>query len=100
MIQGMTATVLEWDIYMGISTHTPHARRDPLTLVYSHTICISTHTPHARRDRNMLHCIAVTHLYMEADKNIYDLFSINHQKILQNLGEPLRCFVFTCISPA
>ena len=33
-----------------ISTHTPHARRDPITKPCSVNDLISTHTPHARRD--------------------------------------------------
>ncbi len=37
-----------------ISTHTPHARRDLLTIEPYTAILISTHTPHARRDRRFL----------------------------------------------
>ena len=33
-----------------ISTHTPHARRDWLTIERYYPGIISTHTPHARRD--------------------------------------------------
>ena len=33
-----------------ISTHTPHARRDPARRPRLHVRPISTHTPHARRD--------------------------------------------------
>ena len=33
-----------------ISTHTPHARRDPLNSISANFEHISTHTPHARRD--------------------------------------------------
>ena len=36
---------------LGISTHTPHARRDPMaSAVPDADETISTHTPHARRD--------------------------------------------------
>ena len=33
-----------------ISTHTPHARRDEMTVDTLRILDISTHTPHARRD--------------------------------------------------
>ena len=34
----------------GISTHTPHARRDFISFLREQEERISTHTPHARRD--------------------------------------------------
>ena len=36
--------------FCGISTHTPHARRDRVINFLFFTLVISTHTPHARRD--------------------------------------------------
>ena len=38
----------------GISTHTPHARRDVFQGEALRCLRISTHTPHARRDKNEL----------------------------------------------
>ena len=35
---------------LAISTHTPHARRDPSSWLHLPIPSISTHTPHARRD--------------------------------------------------
>ena len=35
----------------GISTHTPHARRDKIGRYLTALLTISTHTPHARRDQ-------------------------------------------------
>ena len=49
-MRGVTSNVELWEIKTGISTHTPHARRD--VGAHKYVICakISTHTPHARRD--------------------------------------------------
>ena len=43
-------------IQKGISTHTPHARRDSPTPALRALLNISTHTPHARRDRDSFVC--------------------------------------------
>ena len=50
-MRGVTLTRFQIGDRMGISTHTPHARRDTLKWCSTpQTKVISTHTPHARRD--------------------------------------------------
>ena len=49
-MRGVTYSLLIIDDLGVISTHTPHARRDPFAVSKPKSINISTHTPHARRD--------------------------------------------------
>ena len=51
LMRGVTRAGLTVDGVAGISTHTPHARRDACALMRVARYKISTHTPHARRDR-------------------------------------------------
>ena len=50
LMRGVTRAGLTVDGVAGISTHTPHARRDACALMRVARYKISTHTPHARRD--------------------------------------------------
>ena len=50
-MRGVTGGTLKLGSNLNISTHTPHARRDPLNIRFDTVeTSISTHTPHARRD--------------------------------------------------
>ena len=51
LMRGVTTTRKEQKQKHTISTHTPHARRDPSGAPQWLQNFISTHTPHARRDR-------------------------------------------------
>ena len=51
LMRGVTVEVNNAEAAVNISTHTPHARRDPSYAgVFLRSRIISTHTPHARRD--------------------------------------------------
>ena len=53
LMRGVTFIVLSCFTLIDISTHTPHARRDPEPSQFRIvSVRISTHTPHARRDGN------------------------------------------------
>ena len=49
-MRGVTALLSLKLWQLPISTHTPHARRDILRIIFPVGVMISTHTPHARRD--------------------------------------------------
>ena len=51
LMRGVTGNIVVCPTPTGISTHTPHARRDQFDLWLAQwDTAISTHTPHARRD--------------------------------------------------
>ena len=50
-MRGVTAVDQRVGQRVGISTHTPHARRDLISRDELDSMGISTHTPHARRDK-------------------------------------------------
>ena len=58
-MRGVTVDNINFRNAFFISTHTPHARRDPLTYFSIHEPHISTHTPHARRDNINIHAAVV-----------------------------------------
>ena len=51
LMRGVTRHLNFRNLFLTISTHTPHARRDEGASSNVSVVPISTHTPHARRDK-------------------------------------------------